>query len=160
MRVFDASSIVHAWDNYPIEVFRSLWDWMGDQVEGEHVRLPRVARDQVGQVSPECGEWLADHNCALLQPTNAVLRAALDIKTALGINNDNYHVDGVDEPDVLIIATAKVQRVQLVSDENPQPTAPRERRKFKIPRVCGLGSVRVDCINFLEYIKSAGVVFE
>ena len=32
MQTFDASSMIYAWDNYPIEQFPPLWDWMGVQV--------------------------------------------------------------------------------------------------------------------------------
>lgn len=31
MLAFDASSIIHGWDNYPIEQFPGLWAWMGDE---------------------------------------------------------------------------------------------------------------------------------
>jgi hypothetical protein len=43
MRVFDASSMIYAWDNYPERQFPGLWDWMAKQVEEENIVLPSVA---------------------------------------------------------------------------------------------------------------------
>ena len=37
MRVFDASSMIYAWDNYPIGQFPGMWEWMGSQIEAKQV---------------------------------------------------------------------------------------------------------------------------
>ena len=91
--------------------------------------------------------------------TNDILMAALRIKGLLGIQNDDYHVKGVDENDLLIIATAKVARVSLLSDEGRQLKPPDIPKKMKIPAVCALPEVNVICKNFLQYLKGSGAVF-
>jgi len=32
MSLFDASSIIYAWDNYPPELFPPLWDWLEEEL--------------------------------------------------------------------------------------------------------------------------------
>jgi hypothetical protein len=65
----------------------------------------------------------------------------------------------VGENDLLIISTAKVHRVELVSDEEKQLNLPQILSKRKIPAVCAMSEVAVSCINFLEFIKQSGEVF-
>ena len=47
MQVFDASSIIYAWDNYPIQQFPGLWEWIATQIEAELVTMSSVAFELV-----------------------------------------------------------------------------------------------------------------
>lgn len=158
MRVFDASSMIYAWDNYPLQQFPGLWAWMTDQIAQRNLTMPSVAFDEVAHKSPECALWLKDRDLHVLDITNAILQDAMRIKELLGIVDDRYHAKGVDENDLLIIATAGAHNVELVSDESKQklPDLPSKR---KIPAVCSMAEVRVSCINFLDYIVGSGAVF-
>ena len=62
MHVFDASSILYAWDNYPIEKFPPLWDWMAQQVTGRQFVISKIAFDEVKHKAPDCGKWLEVNN--------------------------------------------------------------------------------------------------
>lgn len=159
MRVFDASSMIYAWDNYPIGQFPGLWEWMASQIEFKELVMPNVAFEEVQNKMPDCGDWLKDNNLERLPITNAILQDAMYIKGLLGIVGDGYHSKGVGENDILIIATARVHRVELVSDEEKQNNLPKHLPKFKIPAVCLMPPVSVSCINFIEYIKNSGAVF-
>ena len=159
MLVFDASSIIYAWDNYPIEQFPGLWNWMAEQVSMQQIVMPDVALDEVHNKIPECSAWLKDNGLLVILTGNAALHKAKRIKSLLGIEGDRYHPKGVGENDILIIATASLQGVNLVSDEERQQVAPQVQAKRKIPSVCGMKEVAVECINFLDYIKSSAVVF-
>lgn len=159
MRVFDASSTIYAWDNYPIGQFPGLWEWMAGQIEAKQLMMASVAFDEVGHKVPECSEWLKENNLELLPVTGAILRGAIEIKEVLGITGDNYHAKGVDENDLLIIATARSKNAELVSDEAKQPGPIQILSKRKIPAVCVMPTVAVPCINFIEYIKTTGAVF-
>lgn len=53
MQVFDASSIVYGWDNYPIEVFPKLWEWLAENVADGEVTMSQVSFDEVQHVSPD-----------------------------------------------------------------------------------------------------------
>ena len=159
MRVFDASSTIYAWDNYPITHFPKLWDWLGAEFDAGTLYMPNVAFGEVGHKVPDCRDWLANCNCEVVAATNQIVQAALQIKQLLGIQNDQFHPDGVDENDVLIVATAKVNGHALVSNENRQPTLPANLKRLKIPAVCNLATVSVNCNNFVEFFKASGKVF-
>jgi len=155
MRVVDASSIVYGWDNYPIDQFPAFWVWMEGEIASGNLQLSTVAFDEVNGVSPDCAEWLRCVGVQRLPVTNEILMLANSIKSIVGVVGDGYHPKGVGENDLIIIATAMELGVELVSDEARQKSQPKERRKMRIPAVCGLPEVSVDCINFVEYIKQS-----
>ena len=159
MRVFDASSMIYAWDNYPIGQFPGLWEWVASEIEKKELVMSSVAFEEVQNKTPDCGEWLKDNNLERLPVTNAILQDAKRIKDLLGIVDDGYHPKGVGENDILIIATARLHGAELVSDEERQNNLPRVMSKYKIPAVCLMQPVTVHCINFIEYIKDSGAVF-
>jgi hypothetical protein len=150
MLIVDASSIIYAWDNYPIRQFPGLWGWMAEQFTDKHLVMPRVAYDEVDNKAPECAAWLKDANIELFAITNVIVREAFKIKNLLGISSDSYHPKGVGENDIFIIATASVNNVGLLSDEG---------RQQKLPAVCSMDEVAVHCMNFIEFIKRSEVVF-
>ena len=158
MQELDASSIIYGWDNYPIQQFPPLWNWLADQVSTE-LAITQVAFEEVRNMSPDCADWLIENYIDRKPITSEILSLALIIKNALGIEGDNYHSKGVGENDILIIASAKISRVELISDENRQNSLPRDLQKYKIPAVCHMDSVSVQCINFVDYIKQSNQVF-
>ncbi len=118
MQIFDASSIIYAWDNYPLAQFPPLWDWLSSRVEEKTILMSRVASVEVAHKSPDCHGWLRDNGLKLLEVTNEIVQEAMRIKRLLRIVNDSYHPKGVDENDLLIIATARIHCLELVSDES------------------------------------------
>jgi hypothetical protein len=117
MPVFDASSMIYAWDNYPIKQFPPLWNWIASQIERNILLMPRVAFDEVADKAPDRGDWLKENELELIEVNNAILEDALRIKGLLLIVGDNYHAKGVGENDIFIIATARAHKAELVSDE-------------------------------------------
>lgn len=101
-----------------------------------------------------------DPNTDLVQIeiSNVIVQDAMRIKLLLGIVGDKYRA-GVGENDLLIIATAREQRAELVSDERRQTDLPKELHNYKIPAVCAMSEVYVPCINFIDFIKRSAVVF-
>ncbi len=159
MQVFDASSMIYAWDNYPVRQFPPLWTWMAKQLEEKKLVMPRVAFEEVANKTPDCGEWLKDNDLERLEISNAIAQDAMRIKGLLGIVGDKYHAKGVGENDLLIIATARAHRLELVADEGRQAMPPKEPSRRKIPAVCDMKEVVVPCINFIEFIKRSGEIF-
>jgi predicted nucleic acid-binding protein len=159
MQVFDASSMIYAWDHYPLRQFPGLWKWMAVQIKNKTLMMPSVAFEEVASKTPDCGEWLKSNDLEVLQISNVIVQAAMRIKELLRIVGDQYHPKGVGEIDLLIIATSKAQGAELVSDEEKQSTLPQIPAKRKIPAVCLMAEVSLPCINFVEYIKRSDVIF-
>ncbi len=158
MPALDASSAIHAWDNYPIEQFPALWAWLADQIAAAKLTIAAVAMTEVEKKSPDCADWLKVQDITVLPITQDILTDALRIKSLLGIVGERYGT-GVGENDLFIIATIRARGVELLTDESRQPSLPTNMQKYKIPAVCALPGVRVQCLNFVEYFKRSKVIF-
>lgn len=159
MHTLDASSILHAWDNYPPTQFPGLWAWLATEIQAQRLSIAMVALEEVGHKSPDCATWLKSQNIRRLPMGNDVLQAAMDIKQQVGIQNDQYHPRGVDENDILIIAAAHYHGATLITDEKRQFGKQNEPTKRKIPAVCDLPRVQVAHLNFLDYLRQSQQVF-
>ena len=159
MQTFDASSIIYAWDNYPERQFPPLWDWVAAEIQLGFFSIPSIAFEQVGHKTPDCKEWLTAASINRLPMTNEILQEAMRIKTLLGIQEDRYSPKGVDENDLLIIATTSIEGLVLISNEAKQATLPRDLANMKIPAVCADARVDVECIDFITLIKQSEQVF-
>ncbi|MNO70549.1 hypothetical protein D3C76_614370 [compost metagenome] len=158
MWAFDASSMIYAWDNYPEKHFPRLWEWIGIQIASGIITMPLVAFEETSSKSPDCGKWLKDANLSILHPTTSILKCAAKLKSLLGIEGDRYGV-GVGENDLIIIATAEINGLPLVSNEAVQMSLPKALSKYKIPAVCSLKIPPTTVIDFLAYIKQSGAKF-
>lgn len=156
MYVFDASSIIYAWDNYPIHNFPSLWNWIENEIANSNFFIPEIALKEVSNKSEDLGYWLKFRNILILKPNSNILMTSLNIKNSLGITNDAY-AGGVGENDIIIVATAKDADMILVSNEKIQITPPTNLKNCKIPLVCK--NHNVTCINFLDLIKRSNSTF-
>ena len=159
MQAFDASSMIYAWDNYPFEQFPPLWEWMGSLISQVQIVMSTVAFEEVSHKTPDCCEWLESVSLQRFPMSNSILKEASRIKVLIGVEDDGYDPRGVDENDLFIIASAKISGLSLVSDEAKQPNRPVNPRKYKIPLVCGLNTVSVNCVNYLDFIKASKAVF-
>lgn len=158
MQVFDASSMLYAWDNYPISQFPGLWNWLEGRFEKAIIRISEVAVEEVGHKAPECVAWLKAAGLQKIEVTEAILQEAFRIKALLAIEEDKYG-GGVDENDLIIIATAKGFSLELVTDEAFQASLPTLKYNYKIPAVCSMDTVNVNWIGFLAYLKRSEAVF-
>ena len=154
MYSFDASSMIHAWDNYPPSNphFVSLWEWIAEQIKNKAFSISKKALEEVIHKIPECGQWLNEHNIQVFALSPSALLIALGIKTSLGIEEENY-TRGVGENDLFIIAIAKETNTTLISEESKQNKLPQLKSNYKIPAVCALPDVAVQCVSFVELLK-------
>ncbi|TXK93597.1 DNA-binding protein, partial [Methylococcaceae bacterium CS5] len=54
MYSFDASSMIHAWDNYPPENkhFDSLWEWFSNKMQSKEFVISKKAFEEVRHKIP------------------------------------------------------------------------------------------------------------
>ncbi|MBT4836508.1 MAG: DUF4411 family protein [Methylococcales bacterium] len=154
MYSFDASSIIHAWDNYPPENphFDSLWEWIGRKISNNQFGISKKALEEVEHKVPKCGEWLKDNNITIYPLTASALLTAQRIKNFLGIEEEKY-TKGVGENDLFIIAIAKETQTISITEEGRQNNLPNLKSNYKIPAVCNMNEVNVECISFVELLK-------
>lgn len=150
--------MLYAWDNYPIVQFPSLWEWMAGEVSSGQLSMSSVAIDEVKHKSVDCHTWLKGNQITAHAISNTIAQDAMRMKGLLGIVGDGYHVKGVDENDLFIIATARSLNVSLVTNEARQ-YGKNILSKSKIPAVCEMPSIQVPCMNLLEWLKASSKVF-
>ena len=77
LQTVDASSIIHAWDTYPIDNFPKLWEWVAERINDGEFDICRVAYEAIGRKTPDCGDWLQAINFRCSEITNAIAQEAL-----------------------------------------------------------------------------------
>lgn len=156
---FDASGIIYAWDEYPISNFPKFWEWIEAQIKAEDCAISQVALDEVSHKYVECAKWLRDKGIRQIGLTDEILRSASEIKAHLEIEEEAYGA-GVDENDLIIIASAMIEADVVLTQESRQAYDPtRKKKNFKIPAVCELAEVNVRHQNVREWIQASGEQF-
>ncbi len=150
---FDAPSLIYFYDNYPMENphLSMLCDWFKGKIEEKEFVITRRAYDETARmVSPEFMDWI--NGIETIKDTIEDLTEAQKIKNLLEIEEDNFHPKGVGENDIFIISISKRINAILVSNED-QYTRPEIKKKYKIPNVCRMPELDVECISFTELLR-------
>lgn len=157
MHILDASAIVHGWDNYRVDKFPRLWEWLEGEMHQGNLNISAIALAEVAHVSPDCHAWL-NGKIQIQQINAAMLATTLAYKRALGIDGENYNTHGVDENDLFIVSCAQQLGMSLISNEAVQIALPQSMARYKIPAVCQ-HIARIDCCDFKAYINSSSAIF-
>lgn len=134
---FDASSVIHLWENYPAQNdhFKSLWESFVENLNNGTFSISDVALKEIKDKIPDFEERVQPKPNPE-QKNITDLQIVQDIKDNLGIEEDKYHPKGVNENNLFIIAVTKRNNHILVSEEAVQNNLPVEKSKYKIPAVC------------------------
>jgi len=154
--LIDASSIIYAWDNYPITLFPCLWEWGAERIAAGDFTMAQCAYEECEKNRPGCHNWLKTNKIKRYDHRSlSIIKRSVAIRKLLKIDVNGYHADGVGENDIYIISTAKEYNCTLVSNENVQRSRlPTKESRYKIPAVCDRPEVAVTCISFLELLTT------
>lgn len=160
--ILDASTLIDIWLRFPkdLKVFNSLWEQIEELVSLGKLVVTRRNFEEVKHKSEEAYEYFKVLGIKILTPTQPILEIAVIIQQKLGLTDadiKNNLREGVDEGDILCIATAKCYGITLVTEEKRQPVYVGNKgpslAKYKIPKVCEMAPVEVECINFLDLLE-------
>lgn len=155
---FDASGIIHAWDEYPIQNFPGFWEWIETRVRNGEFRICEEALREVEHKYPQCADWLKERDIQRIPLDDDILQLANLIKEYLDIEEEDYGT-GVDENDLYVIAAAKLASEVLLTTEARQTHLPTKKKNYKIPAVCELEDVQVAHQNVRELIVASNEIF-
>lgn len=153
----DTSAVLYAWENYPINQFPRLWDWIASEITSNTLSISDVALQETKGKSKDCHSWLKNRNIRSYKIDDPMVKIFENICHSLGITDGRFRGSGVCENDILIIAAAKSKEYILINNENRQPTRPVNIANAKIPLACMLHGV-AEC-NVLEYLIKSKKVF-
>lgn len=158
MHAFDASTMIHALDNYPPKQFPRLWDWLKTELRNGKLIISRVAYDESIPKLPEEFKPCLKEFRPPTEKDYKLIAETMKIKNKLVTEDGNFHSPGVCENDLFIIVHAKLNKATLLTEEARQISLPNDKRKYKIPAVCK-EIAGISCVNFTEYIRSSGEIF-
>lgn len=158
-KVFDASAIIRAWEYYPKPQFPGFWRWVASEFNARRWMMARANLDEVSHKVPELHRWLVSSGLRTINVTNEIVARVIQIKELLEIVDDRYGA-GVDEPDLILIATCACLGHVCVSCEEEQLGSTKTLRNAKIPRVCRQQSVNVPHVDLRNCVYEAGIVFD
>lgn len=146
----DASSLIEAYHNYPIDNFPSLWDELEQLIKSDRLKMPEVAFDEVKD--KELKKWCEE------KQLKSYIRVTIDqidqnkvqALTPKLVNPNTGESGG----DPWVIALAQdIQDCIVVTQEKFS----RNEDRPKIPNVCK--DLGIECINLLELIKRENWIF-
>ena len=153
-RVYDTSSLVDIWRYYlrRTGLFPEFWAWLLASFQ-EEAYIPADAFEELEREEPDFAELLKAQNVKPVEPNERIDGEDRAIREELGVGPKGFSSAGVDEADVAIIATAKVLQATLISEEK-QKDPPKRLARYKIPSVCKLPSVKVQCMDIKDMLSA------
>lgn len=148
---FDTSSLIECWTRtYPPDVVPGLWEKLDDAIAHTAVVCPEEVREELKRQDDDLSAWLAARPYVYVPLDEPIQRATAEVlrdhsKLMKATKNRN----GADP---FVIATAKVRRLTVVTEERGGTEA-----KPKIPSVCATLGIR--CIDVLAFIREQGWSF-
>ena len=157
MFVIDSSSLVNAWDNYPVDKFPSFWNWLGSELSSGHVLIPVVVEQEVKFKFPDIYDYMTSLSYSPVPVDVSIVSYSMILKKVIGVEEDQYGPKGVDENDIFVIASAHCKDMILISDEGVQFTVPKNLANCKIPMVCQLAEENIECIKLIDFINRSSL---
>ncbi|MEA1994983.1 MAG: DUF4411 family protein [Campylobacterota bacterium] len=161
----DANIFIAAWhDNYPINIFPSLWKEFANKKN--EIILIKPIFDEIEPISFSDNRldiakkrtrypvrmWLIENGFTETSIDDDINKTSLELEKEYEINDISK---GTGSKDILLISYAKEKNKTVVTLEGNQLQKPKEKYKYKIPLVCQ--EQDVGCINFVQMIDGLGI---
>ena len=144
----DTSALIAAWqERYPIENFPPFWNRVDGLITGGRLTAPIEVLRETGRRSDELHAWLNARKEMFRE-----LEAAIQIEAANVLARFPRLIGERrlrTSADPFVIALARVEQMQIVTEEKPQGTLQRPN----IPDVCNALGMR-PCMGLLELIRA------
>lgn len=149
MRVYciDTSSLIAAWqERYPIENFPRFWEKMGDLISEGRIIAPIEVLNETKKRSDELHGWLKARASMFRELDDEIQVAAIEVLSRFPRLVGERKLRTSADP--FVIALARVQGLDLVTDEKPTGSPARPN----IPDVCT--AFGMTTMGMLDLIKS------
>ena len=143
----DTSSLIAAWqERYPIENFPSFWTRIDQLIQEERLISPVDVLNEIAKRSDELHAWLKERRSMFRELDDAVQIEAASILSKFPRLVGQKKLRTSADP--FVIAMARVQGFQIVTDEKPTGSMARPN----IPDVCA--ELQMSTIGLLQLIRA------
>jgi Domain of unknown function (DUF4411) len=143
----DTSSLIAAWqERYPIENFPSFWAKVEALIDADRLVAPIEVLHETAKRSDELHAWLKMRNTAFRELSGKVQTAAAEVLVKFPRLVGERKLRTSADP--FVIALARVEGLQIVTEERPTGSAARPN----IPDVCP--SFGMTPLSILEMIQA------
>ena len=144
----DTSALIGAWqERYPIANFPPFWQRMEALIDQKRLVAPDEVLHEIGEKSDELRGWLKDRDSMFVSLSEQIQIEAAQILTKFPrlVAERKFRTSA----DPFVIALAKLEGFQLVTEERPTGSANRPN----IPDVCQSYGM-TSCMNLLQMIQA------
>jgi hypothetical protein len=144
----DTSALIAAWqERYPPENFPRVWERFDELIAAGRLVAPSEVLRETSKRSDELHGWLKEHYRMFRELENAIQIEAAKVLAAYPRLVGERKLRTSADP--FVIALARVESLQIVTDEKPTGNLMRPN----IPDVCS-GMGMPDTINLLQLIQA------
>ena len=152
----DASSLIYAWDEWPIDRNPALWAWIAGQISTGLLQTAEGVYAEMKSESPDSHAWV--HAAGMIvvpSDYGNIYQEAERLADDYRIHEGKPSKHGVDMNDLLLIATTGEFGGRAVSNEKRQVfDVQRLRKNSRIHLVCE--QLGIHSLLFDEYASESG----
>lgn len=141
----DTSALITLSQDYPSDVFPSLWSGLEDMVENELIRAPNVVLEELSYKDDDIHIWARKHKSIFVRKTKGLLdEVKMVLREFPGLIDENLQRE---QADPYLVAMAKIDRLSLVTSEKMKP----RNEKPGIPNACE--HFGIHCMGVLGFLR-------
>lgn len=160
----DASSLISlCYEWYPRDIFPTLYQVFESLPLSDHIVIIDPIFKEITNYRTDIEKlqdenpihyWLTKElNLSITKTDNSVNEKSLALRKRY--KTDRLSSKGASHQDIMLIAFASINSQTVVSEESWQMEIPKDKRKWKIPRICE--NENVPCINLRKFIRELNI---